>query len=226
MTHSSWHTVYHVGSGKPPIEAQSVGSVVHIDPAKVRVNRWHGRLGSRFESAHFQSMKRDIAASGGNVVPALGRVLAGSSSVELVYGSLRAQACRELGLPILTVIQDLQEHEVFPTMIREGALRWSLFELGTSVVRALEGGLFPSHRKLAEACGLKLQVTRAAAEAARLPTFVVQAFGSPSRLTSSMVSRLAGALQADPEGVERRAQTLLGEPASSSKKVMAALTNT
>ena len=109
------------------------------------------------------------------------------------------------------------------TMVREGAAGWSLFELGTSIVRALDGGLFASRRTLTDACGLSHQVTSTAIEAARLPNFVVQAFGSSNKLTSAAVSKLAEALGADPVGVERRAKALLVTPPRSSKSVLAVL---
>jgi ParB family transcriptional regulator, chromosome partitioning protein len=223
MTHSDWYTAHHVDSGLPPREERHVGTAELVDPARVRVNRWHGRAASGLGSAHFESLKRDIAAAGGNVVPVLGCAPPGSSSIELVYGSLRVQACRELGLPAFIVVRNLLEREVFTTMVREGASGWSPFELGTSIVRALDAGLFASRRTLAEACGLRLQVTSGAIEAARLPDLVVQAFGSPNKLTSTAVSRLAGALEADHMGVERRARALLGTSTTSSKNVLAAL---
>jgi ParB family transcriptional regulator, chromosome partitioning protein len=223
MTHSDWYTAHHVDSGLPPREEWHVGSVKLVDPARVRVNRWHGRASSGLRSAHFESLKRDIAAAGGNVVPVLGCAPPGSSSIELVYGSLRVQACRELGLPAFIVVRGLLEREVFMTMVREGAGGWSLFELGTSIVRALDGGLFASRRTLTDACGLSHQVTSTAIEAARLPNFIVQAFGSPNKLTSAAVSKLAEALEADPAGVECRAKALQGTPTTSSKSVLAAL---
>lgn len=207
----------------PRQEWPHVGSVEFVDPARVRVIRWHGRAASGLVSAQFESLKRDIAAAGGNVVPVLGRVSPESSSIELVYGSRRVQACRELGLPTLIVVQDLLEQEAFTRMVREGASGWSLFELGTSIFRALDGGLFPSRRRLADACGLSHQVTSTALKAARLPNFVVQAFGSPNKLTSTVVSRLAEAVEADPVGIERRAKALLGTPKTSSKRVLAAM---
>lgn len=207
----------------PREEKLHVGSVEFVDPARVRVNRWHGRAASGLGSAHFESLKLDIAAAGGNVVPVLGSAPPGSSSIELVYGSLRVQACRELGLKTFIVVQDLLEREAFATMVREGANGWSLFELGTSIVRAFDAGLFPSPRKLADACGLSQQVTFTAIKAATLPDFVVQAFGSPNTLTSMAVRRLAEALEADPVVIERRAKSLLGMPRQSNKRVLAAL---
>lgn len=228
MTHHGSFSIHHGDSDErsasPTLAVQrQVGAAGLVDPAAIRVNRSHGRLASRRESTHFQSLKEDIGAAGGNVVPVLGRAVPESSSIELVYGSLCAQACRDLGLPVFIVVQDLLEREVFTTMVREGADGWSLFELGTSIVRALDGGLFASRRALAKACGLKHHVTCAAIEAARLPDFVVQAFDSPNKLTSAAVSRLTGALEADPEGVARRARALLGTPTTSSKGVLAAL---
>ena len=228
MTRSRWYTARHLDLYQdrtpPPLEERWCdGASGLLDSAAVRLNRWHGRLAPRWQTAYFESLKRDIAVAGGNVVPVLGRALREASIVELAYGSLRTQACRELGLPIFVVIRDMSEHELFPTMIREGAVDWSLFELGTSIVRALDGGLFPSRRKLAEACGLKVELVSVAAEAVGLPEFVIDAFGSPDKLTSSAVNQLARALEEDPDGVERRAKSLQGKLTTSTKGVLAAL---
>lgn len=192
-----------------------------VDPADVHINRWYGRPVPTWQAAKLDELKRDIATTGGNVVPVLGRLASESSSIELVYGSLRTQACLELGLPVFIVVRDMPVQDGFATMIREGSRGWAPFELGMSIERALNAGLFPSSRRLAAACGLPLEVVHTTTQVARLPVAVVEAFGSPAKLTWSAANRLVRAFNSDPEAVKRRALAL--EPGGSSKHVLAAL---
>jgi ParB family chromosome partitioning protein len=74
--------------------------------------------------------------------------------------------------------------------------------------RALDQGLYPSNRQLAQAIGRDLGDIGKALSLARLPLAVVQAFRSPLDLQYRWAKPLADAQQRDPEGLVARARAL------------------
>jgi ParB family chromosome partitioning protein len=80
----------------------------------------------------------------------------GEFKYEVVFGHRRHRACLELGLPVLAVVDNLGGVELFVQMDRENRSRKNLsaWEQGMMYLRALENGLFPSNRQLAEKVGV------------------------------------------------------------------------
>jgi ParB family chromosome partitioning protein len=204
-----------------------------LDPATVRVSVWANRHDDSYQDAGFLALKADIAAAGGNVqpikvrpvamaVPGQGRMPLAAAGVgrsnppaaagqfEIVYGHRRHRACLELGLPVLALVEHLAEQQLFVEMERENRSRKDLsaWEQGMMYARALDQGLYPSNRQLAQAIGRDLGDIGKALSLARLPLAVVQAFRSPLDLQYRWAKPLADAQQRDPEGLVARARAL------------------
>ncbi|MDO9283983.1 MAG: ParB/RepB/Spo0J family partition protein [Aquabacterium sp.] len=209
-----------------------------LDPATVRVSVWANRHDDSYQDAGFLALKADIAAAGGNVQPIKVRpVLAAGvaptggglartalveggvgrsnppaalEQFEIVFGHRRHRACLELGLPVLALVENLAEQQLFVEMERENRSRKDLsaWEQGMMYARALDQGLYPSNRQLAQAIGRDLGDIGKALSLARLPLAVVQAFRSPLDLQYRWAKPLADAQQRDPEGLVARARAL------------------
>jgi ParB family chromosome partitioning protein len=153
-----------------------------IDPTSIRPSRWANRHEASFATPAFESLKASIALAGGNAQPILVREHL-PDQFEIVFGHRRHRACLELGIPVLAVVseQSLGDIEVFLSMEQENRERADLspFEKGRSYVSALESGLFPSQRRLAEAVGVSHTWLRKSMLVAQLPEAVIQAFRSP-----------------------------------------------
>jgi ParB family chromosome partitioning protein len=211
--------------------------VRRLDPATVRVSTWANRHADSFQDAAYLALKADIGAAGGNVQPIKVRPLpaapgAGAGRAgegvgpsnppgadgaaspvarfEIVYGHRRHRACLELGLPVLAVVEDVAEQQLFEQMERENRARADLsaWEQGMMYARALDQGLYPSNRQLAQAIGRDLGDVGKALSLARLPAAVVQAFRSPLDLQYRWAKPLSDAQQRDPDGLVARAREL------------------
>lgn len=214
--------------------------VRRLDARTVRVSSWANRHADSYQDAGFLALKADISAAGGNVQPIKVRplVLAGaapgqgvgrsnplSASVsssasgatdadverfEIVFGHRRHRACLELGIPVLALVEDLAEQQLFVEMERENRARQDLsaWEQGMMYARALDQGLYPSNRQLANAIGRDLGDVGKALSLARLSAAVVEAFRSPLDLQYRWAKPLADAQQADPDGLVMRARAL------------------
>ncbi|MDE1947035.1 MAG: ParB/RepB/Spo0J family partition protein [Burkholderiales bacterium] len=194
-----------------------------LDPRSVRVSKWANRHAASFEDAEFAALKAEIASAGGNVQAIKVRPVAlqgggaaeqeAGTRYEVVYGHRRHRACLELELPVLAVIEDVSDQQLFVDMERENRDRKDLsaWEQGSMYARALDAGLYPSNRKLAEAIGRDLGDVGKALALARLPAEVVAAFKSPLDLQYRWAKPLADAQQQDPEGLIARARALKGE---------------
>jgi ParB family chromosome partitioning protein len=183
-----------------------------LDPKLVKASRWANRHEANFDGEEFARLKAEIASAGGNVQPIKVRATVGqdSEAYEIVYGHRRHRACLELGLPVLALIEEVSEQQLFVQMERENRQRKDLsaWEQGQMYARALDEGLYPSNRQLAGAIGRDLGDVGKALALARLPRAVVEAFASPLDLQFRWAKPLGDAQQADPEGLLQRAKAV------------------
>lgn len=188
-----------------------------IDARLIARSRYANRHERSYLGADFAALKAEIASAGGNVQPIKVRPLgsnkgagSGEAEFELVYGHRRHEACLQLGIPVLAVVDNVDDRALFEEMDRENRSRKDLsaWEQGTMYRRALDEGLYPSNRKLADAVGIDLTNLGRALALASLPEGVVGAFASPLELQFRWASPLAKAYQADPTGMLARAEAI------------------
>lgn len=185
-----------------------------LDPKKVKPSRWANRHEDSFAAVEFASLKADIESSGGNVQPIKVRPLGqGGDEFEIVFGHRRHRACLEMSLPVLALVSDLSEHDLFVEMDRENRQRADLrpYEQGEMYRRALDDGLYPSLRKLADALGLSHSNVSRALAIARLPEEVLDAFPSRLEIQYRWCEPLGEALKRDSAAVLSLAVSLRGE---------------
>ena len=189
-----------------------------IDPFMIRPSKWANRHEASFLTAEFQELKAEIAAAGGNVQPIKVRpvpVLNGSTppgqpGFELIFGHRRHRACAELGIPVLAAIEEASDVSLFEQMEREnrGRKNLSAWEQGTMYRKALDDGLYPSLRRLAEGLGVDVSLVSKSVSLARLPEAIVAAFPSPLDIQFRWAAPLTEAMQKDPDGTLSRARAI------------------
>lgn len=199
-----------------------------LDPKSIVRSKWANRHELSFADQEFVDLKADIKAKGGNVQPIKVRPLKNRTGVyELVFGHRRHQACLELEIDVLAMVEDLDEKTLFIEMDHENRQRKDLrpYEQGVMYARALDDGLFPSMRKLAEEVGVEPGTASKAIALARLPADVIAAFVSPMDLQFRWAGDLTQALQRNPEFVLTRARVFPREtPRAPSAQVYKILT--
>jgi len=206
-----------------------------IDPRQIALTRWADRHPDSFSSQAFVELKQEIESAGGNVQPIKVRPMRGASAdqgegarFELVYGSRRTRACLELGLPVRAVVDDdIDDQSLYVQMQREnrGRSNLSAWEQGVSYHKALNEGLFPSARRLAEQIGLDHSNVAKALRVAELPQELVGAFRSPVEIQFRWAVALDKAHQQDPDAVLTAARMLAGRfPRPAAAEVFRALT--
>jgi ParB family chromosome partitioning protein len=174
-----------------------------MDPRLIAPSRWANRHPDAFEGPEFEQLRREIADAGGNVQPikirpiADGRAAESGARYEIVFGHRRHRACLDLGLPVLAVVEDLNDAGLFVQMEREnrGRENLSAWEQGRMYLRAIEEGLFPSNVKLAAAIGRDPSDIGKAVRAAKLPLEVTSAFPSPTAIQFRWVAELERAFR-------------------------------
>jgi ParB family chromosome partitioning protein len=182
-----------------------------LDPINIKASHWANRNEASFLTKDFEALKAEIESSGGNVQPIKVRPISGKQGAyEIVFGHRRHRACLELGIDVLALIEDLSDVDLFAQMDRENRQRADLrpYEQGVMYARALDEGLFPSLRKMAEALGVDASNASKAISLARLPESVLAAFESPLLLQQAWSSSLTEALQKNPDVVIARAKDI------------------
>lgn len=199
-----------------------------IDPKLIVRSKWANRHDLSFTGPEFEGLKEDIRSQGGNVQPIKVRNLKGDAGrYEIVFGHRRHQACLELGIEVVAMIDDLDEKKLFIEMDRENRQRKDLrpYEVGAMYAKALDEGLFSSARKLAEEVGMDHSQLSKALNLARLPPEVLEAFESPLDLQYRWVFDLVNAIQKDPDYVLNIAKAIqIEKPRPTSGDVFKRLT--
>ena len=198
-----------------------------LDPKRIRPSKWANRSKASLASKEFEKLKLEVEQAGGNVQPIKVRPLIGApGEFEIVFGHRRHHACLELDLPVLALIEEVGDVDLFTQMERENRQRADLrpFEQGLMYAKALDDGLFPSARKLSDALNVDLSNLGKSLSLARLPADVLNAFSSPLDIQLRWATDLTAALQKDPDIVLARAQQVKkGEGRMSAKDVFAFL---
>ena len=195
-----------------------------LDPKSIRPSKWANRHDDSFKAKAFDDLKKEIESEGGNVQAIKVRPVIGSSPVEyeIVYGHRRHRACLELGICVLAVIESISEQALFLEMDRENRSRADLrpYEQGLMYKRALDEGLFPSQRKLAEAAGVDLGNLGKAVSLARLPEAVLNAFPSPLDIQLGWSTKLNQLLDSSADVLLSRAKEVKTLSSLTAKEVM------
>lgn len=209
-----------------------------LDPNRIGRSRFANRHASSFLGADFERLKRDIMEAGGNVQPikvrpATATTASGSGTTggadegiayEIAFGHRRHEACRQLGLPVLAVIDNLDDRTLFVEMDRENRERADLspWEQGVHYQRALDQGLFGSNRQLATALGIDPSNLGKSLALAKLPDAVVNAFSSPLDIQLRWAPMLNKALEQDEPGLLKRAEEISGHRGARGPKAVLA----
>lgn len=212
------------GAKKKLHEFDGATPVRSIDAKLIRRSKWANRHEASFSDAEFGLLKADIESAGGNVQPIKVRPIAGESgNYEIVFGHRRHQACLDLRISVLAMIEEVSEQELFVEMDRENRQRKDLrpYEQGLMYRRALDEGLFGSARKLAEFAGVDITNLGKAVALARLPSQVLEAFSSPLDIQLRWATDLTQALQKDPDLVLANAKKIKDQsPRPAPKKIL------
>ncbi len=189
---------------------------LRLDPRVVRGSIWANRSEASFATPAFIRLKESITAAGGNTQPILVRRVEGEQ-YEIVFGHRRHRACLEAGLPVLAVLWagPMSDLDLLISMDRENREREdpSAYEQGKTYLAALQAGLVPSQRRLAETIGVSHTWVRKAMQVAQLPDVVVRAFSSPLHIQPKHAEAIHAALERDAEGVLQRAQQVVADGA-------------
>jgi ParB family chromosome partitioning protein len=189
--------------------AASGTSLARLDPLTVHTPAWmRFRAPQSTTDQVFAALKASVTSTGGNVQPI--KVRPGQPGrFDLVFGSLRLQACLELGLPVLAAIEPVDTLRALEELdASNGNEQVSLYERGCLYEAALQAGLYPSRRRLAERLGRDLSDVANACGLAQLPKEAVALLRDPRQLTAAAGKRLAKAMATDPERFAERVQTL------------------
>jgi len=182
-----------------------------IQADKIVASKWANRINESFTSTDFLSLKEEIAQSKGNVQPIKVRPMLGSADCyEIVFGHRRHRACLDLGLPVLALVEEVSDQELFKEMDRENRDRLDLspWEQGRMYRKALSEGLFASLGDLSKEVGIDKGNLSKALRLAELPDDVVKAFPSPLDLQFRWAKLLNDAIQKAPDEVLARAKNL------------------
>lgn len=210
-------------------ELREASVVVKLDPSRVRDSKWKNRHELSFSTKEFLDLKTEIESAGENVQAIKVRRVEGvPDEYEVVYGRRRLRACRDLGLRVNAIIEQLDDVQLFIEADRENRKRADLtpWEQGAMYKHALDAGLFSSQRQMAAKLGVSSGNLSVAIQLASLPEEVVAAFPSPLDLQFRWGGALTAALERDAVRVGQLAREIAArEVRPTAKEVFTLLTS-
>jgi ParB family chromosome partitioning protein len=186
-----------------------------LDPKLVKPSKWANRDEGSFRGTPWD----EISSAGGNVQPIKVRGVLRENTLpyayEIIFGHRRHRACLELGITVFALVEAATDKELFEAMDRENRQRADLtvYEQGEMYRRALDEGLYPSLRKLAESLGVHVGNASEAIRIAKLPAPVLDAFESRLDIQRRWAVPIAEAVQKDPDYVLALAKAIKTERA-------------
>ena len=215
-------------------------AIAEIDPLRIHESRWVATPPEEWVTRDFAAIKENIASTGGNVHaikvrPAVGRSVLdcfsndaeSPTAFEIVFGRRRHRACLELGLPVLCVIENVQDTRLVKEFVAENRTHTKTFSwrLAETLRRAVDDGLFLSVRRLAEGLSQTVTDTAVLLDMARLPRAVRTRFGNAS-LSSALATELVTGFRRDPCGIDRNAHESDFAACRTTRDVLRRLTET
>lgn len=219
-----------------PSSSEHDGSLSYLDPARIAHSRWNGVDDTALRGRDFDRLSAAIDRFGGNVQPIKVRSTAGPmlpfstgsetehEEFELVFGHSRLLACRELGLPVLALVERLTEHELVQQFAAEFRWHpsWRPWRLGQLIKRTIDDGLFPSLRRTAEALAMDMSEVALLHDLATLPDPVRRAFDNV-HFTPKHAKKLLTVFQQDPEATIQNAKLATAAKGESGSSVVTKL---
>lgn len=188
------------------------GAPMALDPNRIGHSKLANRISENFAGEEFETLKADIYLVGKNVTPIKVRRVQRNDGVdyEIVYGHRRHAACKQLGIPVIALVEEMDDREHFLQMEMENRSKKNLsaWEQGLMYETALSLGLFPSNKQLAEACRLDVGLVGKALRIFRLPAQVVEAFASPLHIQFAYAKPLGDAVEENLDIVLSRASEI------------------
>lgn len=197
-----------------------------LDPSEIVRGPFANRHLTNFTTDEFYELKAEISAAGGLIQPIKVRPTV-DGKYEIIYGHRRHEACRQLGIKVKALIEDTDDQQSFVQMEFENRSQKKLspWEQGKTYLLAIEMGIYPSNKQLAQAINVDLGSLGRIIELAKLPDEVVQAFSSPLELQYSWAAPLRDAVKQNRGAVIAKAKSIaemVDRPAS--KEILRLLT--
>lgn len=169
-----------------------------LDPKSVKLSPWANRSELSYLTEDFKALKAAIEKTGGNV-QAAGVYKDDAGDWVLVFGHRRRRACLELGLPfkVLELGGEINPQAIYEAMYAENTARknLSVYEQGVSFKLALETGLYPSNRELADRLGCSHTWVNQCIAAASLPEEVIKCWPNPTDMTAADAKKIGDAIK-------------------------------
>ncbi len=198
-----------------------------LDPKIIRTSSLRNRHEDAFKGSNWEQFKQDIALAGGNTQPIKVRPIDGpEAQYEIVFGHRRHRACLETEIPVLAMIEQISDKDLFESMTRENLGRndLSVWEWGQHYRRGLEHGFYATQAQLAAANQMSEGHVAVCLQVAALPFEVVCLFSSPLDIQWRWGTKLAELHKHDAKSLRARAIALASvEPRPAAAKVFAAL---
>jgi len=156
--------------------------VKRIDASLIDFSPLANRLAISLQGPEFETLKNEITIAKGNVQPI--KVRPKGNRFEVVFGHRRTAACKELGLPVLALIEELSDRDLWLQMHEENEAKQNLsaYEQAKHYQNAIREGFYKNWSALANDLGkVKSALSRYNA-LADLPDAVIECFANPTEI--------------------------------------------
>lgn len=217
---------------------RSAAQISRMNPELIAPSAWCQPDECEYHDSKFESLRKSMTDWGGNLQPIKIRTIREikpggdmdvtprtTTSIEIVYGHARLQACLELGVPVLVLSEELSDVEALQeyTVEVRGDGRWRPWRLGRLFHFAMNSGMFPTLRRAANTLFVPVSEAALALEMGRLPDSIRRAYRN-LELSPVHCKRLVRAYSENPEVIDLNSRECTFRECSTAAAVFAALT--
>ncbi|MFZ6764734.1 ParB/RepB/Spo0J family partition protein [Pseudoroseomonas sp. WGS1072] len=167
-----------------------------LDPGLIRDPLPHDRLPGAFEGPEFEALLADIRANGQN--DAITVRVAGEGGFEIAAGRRRLEACRQLGLQVLSRVRPLDDAAMLRVQFSENERREDISALERARWFAqVRARLDLQSREIAAQFGLDPSTLSLYLRLSRFPEEIIRRLKEPRRLAMLRARRVMEAVEAD-----------------------------
>ena len=186
-----------------------------IDTKLIDFSDFANRIESSFATEQFETLKQDIAVTGVNIQAIKVRPTA-EGRYEVVYGHRRTMACKALDLPVMAIVEDISDEQLWLQMQEENESRADLsaYEQAKHYQKAIKKGIYKNWSALADRLKKDKSALSRYNALADLPIALIKLFLDPNEIKLKDAVRLSTLRAANEPFFDKVVSSLEGQKLS------------
>lgn len=183
---------------------------IEIETSKCSVWPGNSRDQNNLDRNDLEELKASIKAQG-QKVPVLVRPLSSGKEYEVIYGSRRFNACKELGITLKALSADISDKDAINFMVAENSSRKDTcaYENALSYKEWLDKGIYKNQQELAESLSISRRQVTAILRVLKIPKTILDLVVNKKVIGVRTSASIMDTIERHPEALERMRKSFI-----------------